>query len=61
MSETERIPVLCKCRESYIYLNKRIVTQMGRGPSIVGYAPPTPCDVCHGTIDIHGRDLKKVR
>lgn len=61
MSETEIIPVLCKCGDGYIMLNKRIVTQMGEGSSIVGYAPPKPCPVCHGTIDSNGRDLKQVR
>ena len=61
MTEVEIIPVRCQCGKGYIMVNKHITTHMGSNISITSYAPPTPCYVCHKTIDINGIDLKKLR
>lgn len=61
MSEIEIIPVLCQCGKGHIMLKKHIFTSPGSTGPIVSYSPPTPCDVCHKTIDVNGRDLRNLR
>lgn len=50
----------CNCGKGFITLKKYRVGRVGSSDIIEGYASISPCPICEGTVDIHGRDLKKL-